>query len=137
MPKGDQIWIVSRGGLPLAGLPMRSDYESALSNIVGYVRGTNIGIGIDAGAHLAADIICISNQGAQRVHDGLRAAVALGRLTTRDDQQDLLRLYDAIQVDQTQQVVHIGADLDAQLADKLLGYLPALQSGIGAFRERR
>ncbi len=128
VPRNDQIWAVSRGGLPFTDLPLRSDYESALSNIVGYVRATSIGLGVDTGAHLAADLTCVSPQGAQRVGDGLRAGVALGRLTTKDDQQDLLQMYDAIHVDQDKEVVHVRADISGDLVDKLLAYLPALRS---------
>jgi hypothetical protein len=127
LPKGDQIWAVSRGGLPFAELPMRSDYESALSNILGYVRGTSAGIGVDSGAHLEGYLTCVSEQGAKRVGDGLRAGLALGRLTTKDDQKDLLRFYDAFHVSEDKQIVHVTADLPGDLADKLLAYLPQLR----------
>src|SRR5207253_8575693 len=46
IPKDDQIWAVSRGGLPLIGIPLRSDIDSALSNIVGYISGTAMGVGL-------------------------------------------------------------------------------------------
>ena len=131
LPKGDQIWLVSRGGLPFTDLPMRSDYGSELSNFVGYVRDTSIAAGVDTGVHLAADLTCISGQGAQRVHDGLRAAVALGRLTTKDDQQDLLQMYEAIRVDRDNDTVHLHADLSGDLADRLLQYLLHLKASAG------
>jgi hypothetical protein len=131
LPKGDQIWVVSRGGLPFVDLPMRSDYGSVLSNFVGYVRDTCIGAGVDTGVHLVADLTCISSRGAERVHDGLRAAVALGRLTTKDDQQDLLRMYEAIRVDRDNEIVHLHADLSSDLADRLLQYLLHLKVSAG------
>jgi hypothetical protein len=131
LPKGDQIWLVSRGGLPFADLPMRSDYGSVLSNFVGYVRDASIAAGIDTGVHLMADLTCISPQGAQRVHDGLRAAVAIGRLTTKDDQQDLLRMYDAIRVDRDNDIVHLHGDLSRDLADRMLQYLLHLKVSAG------
>ncbi len=138
VPKGDQIWVVSRGGLPFTELPLRSDYQSALSNIIGYVRAASIGAGVDTGVHLAADLTCVSTQGAQRVGDGLRAGVALGRLTTKDDQQDLLRMYDAIHVDQDKEVVHVRAEIPGDLADKLLAYLPDLRTvGPDVLQKRR
>lgn len=129
LPKGDQIWAVSRGGLPFTDLPLRSDYESGLSNIVGYVRATSIAADLDTGVHLMAELTCVSREGAKRVGDGLRAGVALGRLTTKDDQQDLLQMYDAIQVDQDKDVVHVRANIPGELADKLLAYLPELRIG--------
>lgn len=128
LPKGDQIWAVSRGGLPFTNWTMRSDYESALSNIVGYVRGTSMGAQVDTGVHFSADLTCASAQGAQRVHDALRAAVAMGRLTTKDNQQDLLRMYDAIRVDRDNDIVRVRADFPGDLADKLAGYLPELRN---------
>ena len=126
IPSQDQIWIVSRGGLPFAEIPMRSDIESALSNIVSYVNGTNTGVGIDSGVHLQSDITCISDQGAQRVHDALRGGIGLARLSTKDDESDLLRLYDTINVTRDQQTVHVRADIPGELADKLFAYLPQL-----------
>jgi hypothetical protein len=128
IPKTDQVWAVSRGGLALGEVPMRSDIESALSNIVGYVNATSLGIGFDTGTHLQAEIVCVSNEGAQRVHDALRGGVGLARLTTRDNESDLLKLYDAIQVSQDQQTVHLRADISGDLTDKLLAYLPQLRN---------
>jgi hypothetical protein len=128
IPHRDQVWAVSRGGLAFPAALMRSDIDSALSNIIGYVNATSLGIGLDTGTHLQAEIVCISNEGAQRVRDALRGGIGLARLTTRDDESDLLKLYDAIQVIQDQQTVHIKADLSGALTDKLLTYLPRIRN---------
>lgn len=126
MPAADQIWAVSRGGLPFADVPMRSDIASALSNIVGYISSATAGVSVNTGTNWQAEITCVSDQGAQRVRDALRGGIGLARLTTRDDQLDQLRLYDAIHVDQDHQLVHIRADLSADLMDKLLSILTHL-----------
>jgi hypothetical protein len=131
IPKSAQIWEASRGGLPFAEIGMRSDLESALSNISGYVSGTSAGITLTAGAKVHADIFCVSNEGAQRVHDALRGVIGLSRLSTNESRLDMLRLWDAIHVDQDQQVIHIRIDLPADLADKLLAELPKLVSRAG------
>jgi hypothetical protein len=123
IPSGDQLWLVSRGGLPFAEAQMRSDIGSMLSNIVDYVSATNLGIGLDSGLHLRAEVVCISNEGAKRVHDALRGAIGFGRLSAKSDQTDLLKAYDAIQVEQAQQTVHISADLTGTLAADLLNLL--------------
>jgi hypothetical protein len=127
LPKSAQVWIVSSQGLPLGRIPVRSDVESALSNIVAYVSGINAGVTFDEGAHVHADLLCISAEDARQVHDALRGGIGLARLTTKDNQLELLKLYDAIQVSYEQQTVHIHADLSAQLADQLVG----LASGLG------
>jgi len=131
IPKNDQLWVVSTGGLPLTGVPMRSDIGSALSNIVGYVSSTATGVGIDTGIHLQADLTCISTEGAQRVRDALRGGIGLARLTTKDNQMDLLRLYDSVQVDQENSAIHVRASIAPDLADKVFSYLPNLRSGAG------
>jgi hypothetical protein len=127
--KGSQVWLVSAGGLPFVEIRMRSDIESALSNIVDYVNATNVGLRIDAGLHLQAEISCISEQGAKRVHDAVRGLVGFGRLSTRDKETDLLRIYDSVQVSQRQQIVELRVDLTGDLADSLLN---RLQLGNGA-----
>lgn len=126
VPKNAQIWEASSGGLPFTELKMRSDLESALSNISGYVSGTSAGITLASGANVQADIICVSNEGAQRVHDALRGVIGLSRLSTNESRLDMLRLWDAVHIDRDQQVVHVRVDLAADLADKLLAELPKL-----------
>lgn len=120
IPRQDQLWAATRGGLPFLQLAGNSDVQSALSNITGYISATSAGLGVDTGLHLRAEIICISEEGAQRVRDALRGALGLGRLTTKDNETDLLRLYDSIQVDESQRTVRVSSDLPADLADKLL-----------------
>lgn len=129
LSKGGQIWLVSTGGLPFVEIRMRSDIESALSNIVDYVNATNAGLSIDTGLHLQAQVSCISEQGAKRVHDAVRGLVGFGRLSTKDSETELLRIYDSVQVNQKQQIVDLRADLTAEMADSLLN---RLQLGIGA-----
>ena len=65
----------------------------------------------------------MSDEGAKRVHDALRGLIGFGRLSTKDDEQDLLRAYDGIHVDQNHSVVDIKADLSGDLADALLNRL--------------
>ncbi|HEY3454152.1 MAG TPA: hypothetical protein VGK64_06070 [Bryobacteraceae bacterium] len=126
VPKGAQIWEASAGGLPFAELPMRTDLESALSNISAYVSGTSAGITLANGVNVQADIFCVSNEGAQRVHDALRGIVGLSRLSTSTNRLDLLRLWDALHIDRDQQAVHVRIELAPDLADKLLAELPNL-----------
>ena len=133
----DQIWAVSRGGLAFAEAPVRSDIESALSNITSYISSTSFGIGFDTGTHLEAEIICISDQGAQRVRDALRGGIGLARLTSKDNESELLQAYDAIQVNQDRETVRVKADLSAELTDKLLAYVPALRSRAGQILRER
>jgi hypothetical protein len=135
VPASDQAWIVSQG-LPLDRFSMRSDVESALSNIVSYVSALNAGIGFDTGAHVQADVLCISPEDAKQVHDALRGVIGFARLSTKDDQLGLLKLYDAIQVSYDQQTVHIHADLSPRMADDLIGMLSGMERRGERFLQR-
>jgi len=126
LPSHDQIWAASRSGLAFASAITNSDVQSALSNITGSVSGATGGIYVDSGVHLSMDLECISDQGATRVHDALRGVIGFARLSTKDDQQDLLRAYDAIQVDKKNRMVEVHADLSGDLGDKLIGTLRSI-----------
>jgi hypothetical protein len=136
VPKDSQIWEVSTGGIPFANLILRSDLQSAMANIAGYVSATSLGVNLDSGARVRADIFCISSEGSQRVHDALRGMIGLARLSTNDNEIDLLRLWDAVSISQDEKAVHIKADLPADLTEKLLTHLPSLRGKAGAILNR-
>ena len=127
LPTVDQVYVVSSTGIPLSAFPSRSDVQSALSNIVEFINGLTFGLAVDEGVHLSAQIDCISDAGAKRVDDAFRGAIGLARLATKDNQLDLLRLYDAVQVDQQQSSVRIHADISGDLFGKLLEAYPRLR----------
>jgi hypothetical protein len=85
---------------------------------------------------LHADLRCISPEDARQVHDALRGGIGLARLTTKDNQLELLKLYDAIHVSYEQQTVHVRADLSAQLADQLLGLMSGFDRRAGELLSR-
>ena len=132
IPADAQLWEVSRGGLPAANFPLRSDIDSALSNISAFVTGTSLGVRFDSGSHLQARIVCLSPEGAQRVHDAIRGLIGLARLSTNDNELDLLRMWDAVSISKDQKAVRVQADLPADLSDKLIAQLGTLRGRAGA-----
>jgi hypothetical protein len=132
VPSDAQIWEVSRGGLPFANFPMRADLDSALSNIAMVVSGTSFGLRLDAGSHLQSRITCKSPEGAQRVHDAFRGLIGFARLSTKDNELDLLRMWDAVSISKDQQVVRVQADLPVDLSDKLIDKISDLRGRAGA-----
>jgi hypothetical protein len=123
--KGDQLWEVSSGPL-LANVPLPSNWQSALSNIASYVSKTHAGMAVDSGVHVDAEITCISDEGAKRVHDALRGSIGLARLATNNNNLDLLRLWDSFKVSQSGPTVEVNADLSPDLADKLVANAPRI-----------
>lgn len=121
----NQIWAISTGGLTIPESAIsRSDAQSMLSNLVGFVKDTAIAIHADSGLHLKSDISCVSEEGSQRVKDALKGMIGFARLGTSDKQPELLPLWDAFKVDKEQDTVHVTANLDATLTDQLLKLLP-------------
>ncbi len=121
-----QVWAASYGVLPLSNIPIRSDTQSLLSNLVDYVNGTTLGVALDAGAHLRLEVACISPEGAQRVNDALRGLLGFARLNTPDNQMEMLHLWDAIKVEKNGSGVVVHADLTADLADRLFGQVAGM-----------
>ena len=127
VPADSQIWEVSRGGLPMENFPLRSDMASNLSNIAAFVSGTSLGVRFDSGTHLQARIICKSPEGAQRIQDTLRGLIGLARLSTHDNELDLLRMWDELSISKDQQTVRVQMDLAADLTDKLIAQVSKLR----------
>jgi hypothetical protein len=137
LSKSDQVWVVSRGSLPFADVPTRSEYSSLLSNFAGFVKGTALGLSVDTGLHLKGRVECVSPVGAKRVNDALRGGIGLARLSTKDNELDMLKLYDAIHVRQDASTVYVDADLSANEANQLLSLLERLQGRAGGFMQPR
>ena len=114
----DQMWLVDDGGLPPVGLfTQRDDVQSLASNLVNYINGATMGIHVDDGIRYSGTLDCASVEGGKRVRDALKGMIGLARLTTKSDQTDVLRLYDAIEVTQTDQAVKI----EVRVAPELVG----------------
>jgi len=96
------------------------------------MRGTSLGLRFDSGSHLQARVVCKSAEGAQRVNDALRGLIGLARLSTNDNELDLLRMWDAVSIIKEEQAVRIQADLPADLTDKLIAHLGGLRTRAGA-----
>jgi hypothetical protein len=130
LPHEDQIWLVDDGGL--AGLraqgPDATGMRSLLSNLVGSIRTTTVGVHLDEGAQMKAAVDCVSDQGARRVHDALKGGIGLARLNTRDDEMQMLKLYDSVQVEQSGSHVAISAEVPSDLVEPLLKMLPGLKN---------
>ncbi len=137
IPADAQIWEASRGGLPAANYPLRSDLDSALSNIATFVSGTSFGLRFDSGLHVQSRIVCKSAEGAQRVNDALRGLIGFARLSTNDNELDLLRVWDSVSVSKDRKDVNVKADLAADLADKMIDKLMAMRGRGGALLNPR
>lgn len=121
LPRDDQIYAALTGGL--TGLNLTIPEGSNLGNIVGALRSIDsatLGMDLRNGVAMAAEVTCKTERDARFVHDMVKGIVGLGRLNTPDNQPELLKLYDAIQVTQQQNRTKATADIPADLADRFL-----------------
>ncbi len=121
LPQSDQIYAALNGGL--AGLNLQAPENSNLANIMQALRSVNsatLGMDLSSGLQLAAAVNCNTERDAKFVHDLLKGVIGLGRLNTPDNQPEMLKLYDAIQVTQQQTRTQVEAKISQEQADKFL-----------------
>ena len=121
LPAGDQIYAALIGGVANLNLPLPS--QGNLGNALQALKSVDsamLGMDLSKGLNAVAVVNCNTERDAKFVHDLLRGLVGFGRLNTPDNQPDLLKLYDAIQVTQQQAQTKVTADVPQQLADKFV-----------------
>ncbi len=112
LPAGDQVYL----NLPLPREGNLGNIMQALRSVDSATLGMNLSHGIDA----VAVVNCNTERDAKFIHDLVRGLVGFGRLNTPDNQPDLLKLYDGIQVTQQQAQTKATADVPQELADRFL-----------------
>jgi hypothetical protein len=123
LPPDDQIWFAMKGTIPTGQLTSRSDIGSMLTSLAGFVDGAAGGIRFDSGIRVKLDLSCLSENSAQQVRDAFRAVIGLAGLGMRDNQKELLPIYDAIHVAEEGRAVHVQMDVTPELSEKLLSHL--------------
>ena len=121
VPEGSQFWLAYIGSP--AALAPQTPQGSTLGNILEMVRGVNglaLGLDLRTGLHLEAQVTCNAEDDARRVRDALRGLIGMGRLSTPDNQPDLLKVFDAIEVNRDHAAVNVSAKLPQNLVDKFL-----------------
>jgi hypothetical protein len=121
LPESDQVYAALTGGLENLNLPLPR--EGNLGNVLQALRSVDsstLGMDLTKGLDAVAVVNCKTERDAKFVHDMVRGLVGFGRLNTPDNQPDLLKLYDAIQVTQQQAQTKVTADVPQELADRFL-----------------
>lgn len=118
---GNQVWAVGEGwaGELVAGAPGGPNLAN-LEKILAGLRQATLGADLRNGLQALATGECRSGQDAKRIADSVRGLVGLARLTLPDDQLDLLRALDGVQVEQQGQAVRLKLALPEELAAKLI-----------------
>jgi hypothetical protein len=115
------VWAALIGGLQ--GRSLGIPTESNLGNILQVLQGietVRLGIDLRDGFDAQAAATCRTEREAKRVHDMVKGIVGIGRLSTPDNQPELLKLYDAIQVTQAQNRTDVAARIPSAQVDHFL-----------------
>ncbi len=120
-PAESQVWLAFVGGVHgIAGaVPANTNLANAAQMLRGIDSGS-LGLDLRTGLNLEARVNCKTSDDARHIHDALRGLIGMGRLSTPDNQPDMLKMFDAIEVTQTQTAVHVAAKLPQELVDKFL-----------------
>ena len=84
------------------------------------IQDVVVGTDFSKGLNLSARLDCRTQDDARHVHDALRGAIGMARLSTPDNHPELLQVYDAIQVSQGNSRVEVSGDLPADQVDHVL-----------------
>jgi hypothetical protein len=121
LPAGDQVYGALTGGVENLNFPLPR--EGNLGNIMQALRSVNsaaLGMDLSKGMDAIAVVNGSTERDAKFVHDLVRGLVGFGRLNTPDNQPNLLKLYDSIQVTQQQAQTKATANVPQELTDKFI-----------------
>ncbi len=128
MPAGAQFWTAYSGG-PI-GLPFpEAGNLSNLNQIVQSIQSGSFYLDLRTGLNGLAVGNTATEQAAKDLEGGLKALIALGRLSTPSNQPDLQRVWDGIRVTQQDRQVKLYLNEPEELVEKFVeltvGRVPA------------
>lgn len=121
-----QIWAVSQGGWNFLSAQMPQtgsgvNFGKIFQNLDRTVFQADLRNGLKA----AAMGDCKTSEDAKNLTDGARGLVGFGRLSVPDNQPELLKLWDGIQVAQNDRQIVIRADIPQNLIDQVVAMFQA------------
>jgi hypothetical protein len=119
LPPQAQIWAVADNPEAFAGLAS-GNTAGNFNKIFGQIDHVSFTADLRNGLAAVATADCRTEPDAKSLGDAIRGIIGLGKLSVPQGQTDLIRLYDSVQVDQTQTSVKVRANIAPDLTDKLL-----------------
>lgn len=124
-PKDAGFWAVTRG-LP----PVKFPEKGAIANLGNIERlmekveiGT-LGIELSDGIEVTATAECSDEKAGEQMQTVLRGFLGMGRLATRDNKRELLKVFDAVKVGRDKTRVLVTAAWPGELVDEAISLLP-------------
>ena len=120
LPKENQLWAVSDSPDAFTGLGLTGNAAQNIGKVIGQIDRLTITADFRSGLNAQFIGDCRTDPDARNLGDALRGLVSLGKMTVPQNQPDLLKLYEAVNVDQQQKVVKLTANIPPESIDKLL-----------------
>ena len=120
IPKDSQMWIVTLGLSPAVekAIPERGNLSN-LRRLLMSVDSATAGMNLRSGAAVIAEAVCRTDADAKFMHDAFRGLVGMGRLTVPDNEPEMLKFYDAIQISLHERTVRVQASIPMEVLQKL------------------
>lgn len=118
-PANAQVWAVfdaANISLPFTGSGPFGNMDQIMKSIL----NGRFSADLSKGLAFQANGACTNDQSAKQIRDLLKGLIGIGRLSTSDKQPEMLKVYDAIQVQQEGSKVNITADLPQELVDRFI-----------------
>ncbi|MCL6505788.1 MAG: hypothetical protein K6T59_02085 [Bryobacteraceae bacterium] len=121
VPAASQIWAVSLGPNPFGNLSLPWQGDGAgPGRLLHSVESLWAGADLRSGLDMTVEWTCRTKNDARLLHGALRGLIGMGRLSTPENERDLLRFYDAIEVSQQEVAVRVHTGLSPELLAKFL-----------------
>jgi hypothetical protein len=124
IPPENQVWSVSSGFESfITGAIPQAGNAANFGRILQSLENTTAAADLRTGINGFLNGLCRTEADAKNLGDAARGMAGLGRLSVPENQPELLRLWDGIQVEQQQRTVKITVFIPENLLEKLIDLL--------------
>lgn len=120
IPSTAQFWAAYAGAPAKIPVGANSNLEN-VNRLLSMVKKGTLSVDFRFGLDAQAIGYCDSTEDVQQIVTALRGLIGFARLSTRQDQADLLRLYDSIIVSPQGREAHLKVNVPAETVDKFVG----------------
>ena len=116
----NEWWMISNAEFHGAVPEGLGNVLGGLKNMPVDVRGLVATLDLSSGVKLEATMKTGDAVNAQKLNDAARGVIGMARLTTKDQDRDLLKFYDAVEITRKDATLHLKADMPMAMVEKLL-----------------
>jgi hypothetical protein len=132
LPAASQLWVVSRTGAQRAAEHAPVGHAGQVAQMLTAVRSYWGGATLSDGLEAHGQIECATEADAAALVRAAKGVVGMGRLNTPDNQPELLRFFDGIQIEQQQKVVTVDVRASAEALEKAMEFAGRFSGGAGS-----